>query len=96
MMPETERARTFEAQLREEAEASGYHLNPDQGWTLGLASGLLVNERRYGYRACPCRLASGGHVPTPWLQADLRDGRAGGWAKASSGARPCLPLSGSS
>ena len=45
--------------LRQQAEASGYHLNPDDEVTLELVKGLLVNEERYGYRACPCRLASG-------------------------------------
>jgi ferredoxin-thioredoxin reductase catalytic chain len=45
--------------LDEEAESSGYHLNPDRKFTLGLIEGMLVNERRYGYWACPCRLASG-------------------------------------
>jgi len=45
--------------LDREAEASGYHLNPDQEFTRGLVEGLLINERRYGYRACPCRLATG-------------------------------------
>jgi ferredoxin-thioredoxin reductase catalytic subunit/rubredoxin len=46
-------------QLDEEAEASGYHLNPDADFTRELIDGLLVNEQRYGYRACPCRLAAG-------------------------------------
>jgi ferredoxin-thioredoxin reductase catalytic subunit len=45
--------------LSEEAERSGYHLNPDREFTLGLARGLLLNESRYGYQSCPCRLASG-------------------------------------
>lgn len=45
--------------LHEEAEASGYHLNPDEAFTKDLVRGLLVNEKRYGYGACPCRLASG-------------------------------------
>jgi len=45
--------------LDEEAEKSGYHLNPDRRFTRGLVEGMLVNERRYGYWACPCRLASG-------------------------------------
>jgi len=45
--------------LDQEAEASGYHLNPDQEFTRGLVEGLLVNEQRYGYWACPCRLAAG-------------------------------------
>ena len=45
--------------LDREAERSGYHLNPDRAFTLGLMEGLLANEARYGYQACPCRLASG-------------------------------------
>ena len=45
--------------LSQEAEASGYHLNPDDTITSELVKGLLVNEKRYGYRACPCRLAAG-------------------------------------
>jgi ferredoxin-thioredoxin reductase catalytic chain len=45
--------------LDREAEASGYHLNPNREFTLGLVEGLLANERRYGYWACPCRLAAG-------------------------------------
>jgi ferredoxin-thioredoxin reductase catalytic subunit len=45
--------------LDREAEAAGYHLNPDREFTRDLVRGLLVNEARYGYRACPCRLASG-------------------------------------
>jgi ferredoxin-thioredoxin reductase catalytic subunit len=45
--------------LHKEAEAGGYHLNPDTPFTKELVQGLLVNEKRYGYWACPCRLASG-------------------------------------
>ena len=45
--------------LDQEAEASGYHLNPDHAFTLGLVEGLLINEQRYGYPSCPCRLATG-------------------------------------
>ena len=45
--------------LDREAEASGYHLNPDSEFTRELVESLLVNERRYGYWACPCRLAAG-------------------------------------
>jgi ferredoxin-thioredoxin reductase catalytic subunit len=44
--------------LDSEAEGSGYHLNPDKEFTKELVEGLLVNENRYGYWACPCRLAS--------------------------------------
>jgi len=45
--------------LKKEAEAGGYHLNPDVEMTKALVKGLLTNEKRYGYQACPCRLASG-------------------------------------
>jgi len=47
------------ARLKKEAEASGYFLNPDVDFTKSLVKGLLVNEDRYGYWACPCRLADG-------------------------------------
>jgi len=50
--------RLFE-RLKAEAESAGYHLNPNEEFTRGLVEGLLVNEARYGYWACPCRLASG-------------------------------------
>ena len=45
--------------LNREAQGSGYHLNLDVEFTKELVKGLLVNEQRYGYWACPCRLASG-------------------------------------
>jgi ferredoxin-thioredoxin reductase catalytic chain len=45
--------------LNRDAEASGYHLNPDVEFTRSLVEGLLVNEKRYGYLSCPCRLADG-------------------------------------
>jgi len=43
--------------LRKEAEEAGYFLNPDVDFVLDLMEGLLTNEERYGYWACPCRLA---------------------------------------
>lgn len=45
--------------LDAEAETGGYHLNPDGDFTRELVRGLIVNEARFGYRSCPCRLASG-------------------------------------
>jgi ferredoxin-thioredoxin reductase catalytic chain len=55
----SEKVDTLYERLDREAEASGYHLNPDREFTRNLVEGLLVNEARYGYRACPCRLAAG-------------------------------------
>ncbi len=46
-------------QLKRDAQAGGYHLNPDVEFTKELVLGLLANELRYGYQSCPCRLASG-------------------------------------
>ncbi|MEI6840059.1 MAG: ferredoxin-thioredoxin reductase catalytic domain-containing protein, partial [Methanomicrobiales archaeon] len=45
--------------LDSEARSGGYHLNPDLEFTKKLVHGLLVNEARYGYPACPCRLSRG-------------------------------------
>jgi ferredoxin-thioredoxin reductase catalytic chain len=66
--------------LDREAEKSGYHLNPDRQFTHGLMEGLLANEARYGYQACPCRLASGAReedldivCPCDYRDPDLSD-----------------------
>lgn len=68
------------AKLKLEAEQSGYQLNPDPEFTRELARGLLINENRYGYQACPCRLASGTKerdldliCPCDYRDADLND-----------------------
>lgn len=34
------------------------YLNQDKSFTNDLIEGLLTNEKRYGYQACPCRLAA--------------------------------------
>lgn len=47
------------ARLDREAREGGYRLNPDREFTLRLVEALLTNQRRYGYWACPCRLAFG-------------------------------------
>lgn len=49
---------TYE-KLKAEVEKRGYFLNPDVVFTKNLIKGLLINQKRYGYWACPCRLASG-------------------------------------
>jgi len=45
--------------LDKAAKTGGYFLNPDKEFVLELCEGLLKNKERYGYMACPCRLASG-------------------------------------
>lgn len=41
------------------AASQGIELNRDRAFTLDILKGLIRNEERYGYRSCPCRLASG-------------------------------------
>jgi ferredoxin-thioredoxin reductase catalytic subunit len=45
--------------LDRDAESGGYHLNKNTDFVKDLVKGLIVNEKRYGYQACPCRLATG-------------------------------------
>ena len=45
--------------LSKYAESKGQQLNRDREFVIGILTGLLKNEERYGYRSCPCRLASG-------------------------------------
>ncbi len=66
--------------LEAQARQGGYNLNKDADFVRGLVRGLLVNEKRYGYRACPCRLASGEKdqdqdiiCPCDYRDADLTD-----------------------
>ncbi len=39
--------------LKKDAEAAGYHLNPDEEMVLMLVEGLWANQQRYGYMLCP-------------------------------------------
>ncbi len=45
--------------LKSIQEPKGYFFNGDMQMTMDLLESLLVNKERYGYMACPCRLASG-------------------------------------
>jgi ferredoxin-thioredoxin reductase catalytic subunit/glutaredoxin len=45
--------------LRAVQEPKGYFFHPDRERTFDLLRALLTNKDRYGYMACPCRLASG-------------------------------------
>lgn len=44
--------------LAKYAESLGIELNADREFVGEIIEGLLRNEERYGYRSCPCRLAS--------------------------------------
>ncbi|MCM8789348.1 MAG: ferredoxin:glutaredoxin reductase [Candidatus Omnitrophica bacterium] len=58
VITEEEIQRLYE-RLRKDEEEGGYHLNPDLAFTKQLVKSLIINQRRYGYQVCPCRLASG-------------------------------------
>ena len=66
--------------LKREAEESGYHLNPEVEFTKELVRGILLNEKRYGYWNCPCRLSTGNKeedldiiCPCDYRDPDLTD-----------------------
>ncbi|PIP09035.1 MAG: ferredoxin:thioredoxin reductase [Syntrophobacteraceae bacterium CG23_combo_of_CG06-09_8_20_14_all_50_8] len=54
----TEQERFYEI-LKKTQEPLGYYFNRDRERTLSIIGDLIVNKTRYGYMACPCRLASG-------------------------------------
>ncbi len=45
--------------LRKVQEPQGYFFNKDKERVFELLEALVANRERYGYMACPCRLASG-------------------------------------
>ncbi len=79
-MNEAEEITALFERLNEDAEKAGYHLNLDTDFVRDLVKGLLTNEKRYGYWACPCRLASGDRkedldiiCPCDYRDQDLND-----------------------
>ncbi len=66
--------------LAKAQEPLGYFFNPDPVVVHELLSGLLENRRRYGYMACPCRLATGDRerdadiiCPCRYREADVQE-----------------------
>jgi ferredoxin-thioredoxin reductase catalytic subunit len=57
IVSEDEVNRLYE-RLKNDAEACGYHLNPDVSFAMDLVKGIILNDKRYGYWNCPCRLAA--------------------------------------
>ncbi|QTA91783.1 ferredoxin-thioredoxin reductase catalytic domain-containing protein [Desulfonema magnum] len=45
--------------LKKSQEEKGYFFNKDKERVFDLLESLVINKERYGYMACPCRLASG-------------------------------------
>ncbi len=47
------------AMLKKANEAKGIYFNKDKDLVFELLDSLILNKERYGYMACPCRLACG-------------------------------------
>ncbi len=47
------------AALKKSQEAKGIYFNKDKDLVFELLESLILNKERYGYMACPCRLACG-------------------------------------
>lgn len=67
-------------QLKKVNEPEGYFFNKDKERTYDLLRGLLTNNDRYGYMACPCRLPAGNRrtdediiCPCIYREPDVRD-----------------------
>jgi ferredoxin-thioredoxin reductase catalytic subunit len=58
-MADTEKAGKRLQMLLDDADKSGYSLNPDLDFCGTLAEGLVANNERYGMEVCPCRLYMG-------------------------------------
>jgi ferredoxin-thioredoxin reductase catalytic chain len=52
-------ARKLFEMLKKSQEEKGYYFSNDLDRVMELIEALIQNKERYGYMACPCRLASG-------------------------------------
>jgi len=75
----TEAEKLYET-LKRVQEPKGFFFNRDKERVLELFEALLVNKERYGYMACPCRLASGDRekdrdilCPCVYREEDIRE-----------------------
>lgn len=73
-------ATDFYKTIKKVQEKKGYYFNRDKQQTMALIEGLITNRQRYGYMACPCRLASGDLendrdiiCPCEYREADVKE-----------------------
>jgi len=78
--PSEEDVRKLHAQLQLLQEPKGYFFNTDPNFTLPLLEQLLITKGRYGYMACPCRIANGTReldkdiiCPCTYREEDVRE-----------------------
>ncbi len=67
-------------QMRTFQETKGYFFNKDGVYTCSLLEQFLATKARYGYMACPCRLANGSYeldkdiiCPCAYREEDLKE-----------------------
>jgi ferredoxin-thioredoxin reductase catalytic subunit len=70
----------FYHKLKKLQEPRGLYFNKDWEQVRQLLESLLINKERYGYTACPCRLASGRYeldkdiiCPCVYAKPDIED-----------------------
>jgi len=66
--------------VEKKCREDGYYPCPDESLYENLLDGLATNINRYGYRACPCRIASGSKTydgdiicPCEYRDADIEE-----------------------
>jgi ferredoxin-thioredoxin reductase catalytic subunit len=66
--------------LKNIQEPKGYFFNRDEKITFDVLDGLITNKERYGFMACPCRLAAGEYeadkdiiCPCQYREEDVRE-----------------------
>ncbi|MCG8568404.1 MAG: ferredoxin:thioredoxin reductase [Desulfobacterales bacterium] len=66
--------------LKKTNQAKEIYFNKDRELVMELLDSLVINKNRYGYMACPCRLASGKReadkdicCPCDYREADLEE-----------------------
>ena len=66
--------------IKKDGQSYGYPLNPDAQFCKDLVRGIIINEDRYGYQSCPCRLSADDIgkdrdiiCPCDYRDADLND-----------------------
>lgn len=71
---------TLYEMLKKSQEPKGYWFNQDQQRVFELLEALLINKERYGYMACPCRLAADNReydndiiCPCAYREADIAE-----------------------
>ena len=79
-MKEIEKIKKIIEDYEKYAKKAGFRLNPEREALETLVRGLLLNEKRYGERYCPCRRVVGDReedkkkiCPCVWHREEIRE-----------------------